>query len=249
MNSINNNLIVLTLFISVFSVLNLNAQQGAIPNSGTMESYVSMGDVQVIQSFDLRYEGVKGTPFLYEDWRDGHVTLRGKEDEEPRTFKMNINLLENQLFVVLYDGTVGPLPSKFVKDINFKADTEEESKEIKFVPMIRKLVEGINNETLGYYQLIYEGDMKVLKHIRKTFKEADYKGAYSSDIRYDEYKQDTRYFVSADGISFVKVKMKTKNLEKAFPKHASEIRGIIKKGKLNLSKDEDIKTLFAALAK
>lgn len=232
-------------FIMAFTFLpGLNAQNSPLINNGTMESYISMGDVQMIQTMDLRYEGVKGTPFLYEDWAEGYVVFIGREDEKQKTFKLNINMMDNQLFVALYDGTVGPLPSKFVKEIFFNGP--EETKE-HFIPMPRKQIEDLNTNESAYYQVIYQGDVLLLKHHRKSFKEADFKGAYSSDIRYDEYKDDNRYFLSLDGKTFNKVKLKSKDLEKALPDHTQEIKSISKKEKLNLSKEEDVKKLLSLL--
>jgi hypothetical protein len=87
--------------------------------------------------------------------------------------------------------------------------------------------------------------MLLLKHHRKIFQEADYKGAYSADVRYDEYKDEKRYFISFDGQTFEKIKLKSKYLEKVMPQY--DLKALSKKEKLNLSKEEDVKKLLSML--
>jgi hypothetical protein len=208
-----------------------------------MENYISMGDIQMVSSFDNRYQGVKGTPLMFEDWTEGYVLFKDKpEEEEVKTFKMNIDLFQNKLYVTLYNGSIGTLPAKFVRSVHFKT---EDGKEHVFKPFIRKEVESSNFPGLGYYEILHEGDILLMKHHRKIFKEADYKGAYSADIRYDEYQDETRYFISLDNQSFEKIKLKSKNLEKAMPNY--DIKALSKKEKLNLSKEEDVKKMLILL--
>ncbi len=213
-------------------------------NSGTMENYVSMGDIQMVTTFDNRYEGVRGTPLLYQDWTEGYVLFKDKKEQETRTFKMNIDMFEHVLHVVLFDGKIGSLPSKFVGSVHFKT---EEGTEKVFKPMLRKDIEGSNYSGLGYYEVIHEGDIILVKQYRKTFKEADYKGAYSADIRYDEYKDEERYFISLDGQKFEKVRLKSKQLESVLSQY--DLKSISRKEKLNLSKEEDVKKLLSILEK
>ncbi len=241
--------IIVPIFILSLILSNsLEGQNTVPPNDGTMEAYISMGDdVQMINTFDFRYEGVKGTPYLYEDWQKGYVNFKNKKEEEAKTFKMNINLYEHTLFVVLYNGTVGTLPSQHIEDVNFIIEENGEATERKFIPLPRKQVEGLKVPGLGFYQIVHKGEYLLLKNYRKIFQEADYKGAYSTDVRYDEYKDEKKYFFSKDGTTFEKLKLKSKNLEKALPKHASDIKKTIKEKKLNLSNDEDVKTLLITL--
>lgn len=214
-------------------------------NSGAMENYISMGDIQMVTTFDNRYEGVKGSPFLYEGWTEGYVLFKDKpEEEDIKTFKLNIDMFQQILYVSLYNGTVGSLPSKFVRSVHFKS---EDGSEKVFKPMLRKEIEDGNYSGLGYYEVIHEGDILLVKQYRKTFKEADFKGAYSADIRYDEYKDDTRYFISLDGQNFEKIRLKSSQLEDVLTQY--KVKSISKKEKLNLSKEEDVKKLLALLEK
>jgi hypothetical protein len=86
-----------------------------------------MGDIQVISTFDDRYQGVKGSPLVFEDWTEGYVLFNDKpEEEEVKTFKMNIDMFQNILYVTLYNGAIGTLPSKHVSSVHFKTKDGEE---------------------------------------------------------------------------------------------------------------------------
>jgi hypothetical protein len=230
----------LTFLSSLHSQISTTTQ-----NAGGMENYISMGDIQMVSTFDDRYQGVKGTPLVFEDWTEGYVLFKDKpeeKEEEVKTFKMNIDMFQNILYVTLYNGAIGTLPTKFVSSVHFKT---AEGKERIFKPMVRKEVESSNFPGFGYYEIIHEGDMLLLKHHRKIFQEADYKGAYSADVRYDEYKDEKRYFISFDGQTFEKIKLKSKYLEKVMPQY--DLKALSKKEKLNLSKEEDVKKLLSML--
>ncbi len=233
------------LFIPFLMPLYCQVNQ-SLPNSGTMEAYVQMGNSQIIQSFDFRYEGVKGTPYLYENWMEGYVNFIGNEEEaDPKTYKMNINLYEHQVYVALSSGAVGSLPAKMIKNINFKTP----SGEVRFIPLPRKIIEASNLSGSGYYELLHQGAITLIKNHKKIFQAADFKGAYSSDIRYDEYKDDIKYYISSDGKNFEKIRLNSKYLEKALPAYENNIKQIRKEEKLDCSKEEDVKKLLSLLEK
>jgi hypothetical protein len=238
----NTRLIFIGTFLTALTFLScLHSQiSTTTPNATGLENYIAMGDIQVISTFDDRYQGVKGSPLVFEDWTEGYVLFNDKpEEEEVKTFKMNIDMYQNILYVTLYNGAIGTLPSKHVSSVHFKTKDGEEQ---VFKPFIRKEVEGSNFPGRSYYEVIHQGNILLLKHHRKIFKEADYKGAYNTDVRYDEYQNEKRYFISFDGQIFEKIKLKSKYLEKAMPKY--DIKALSKKEKLNLSKEEDIKKLL-----
>src|SRR5207244_7399344 len=47
----------------------------------------------------------------------------------------------------------------------------------------------------GYFLVLYEGKNALLKRIAKTFKSADYKNPYASDIRYSAYQNAFSYYL------------------------------------------------------
>jgi len=51
----------------------------------------------------------------------------------------------------------------------------------------------------------------------KNFITADYKGAYSADRRYDEYVNDTKYYIKGSEGIFQQVQLNKKSIARAIP--------------------------------
>ena len=159
------------------------------------------------RTFDYRYEGVKGSPLLYEKWQQGILTMKGGR-QLTGSVLYNINAMESQIFV-------GPSPKNFIA----VADTMYMKLEIGdqvFMPFNTEIVEGKKNDHHRVYEVLWQsGDQKLLKRESAYFLEADYKGAYTADRRFDEYKRRVGYFYGS-GDEFEKVRLKPKSVMASF---------------------------------
>lgn len=215
--------------------------------SNQMEQYVRMGKIQITHSASFRVDGVKGSPFLFEDWVEGQVTLKKqaeeKEEEEAKSFRMNLNLFEKKLYVLLYDGTIGRLPVEYIKDLHI--NTPNGKIQFGFFPEVQ--VEGVNNSNGELLEILSDEQIIFLKHHKKSLLEAEFKGDYGAPNRFDEYKDQVTYFISSDGKDFHKIKLNRKSLEEVMPDMAEDIKRISKEKKLLLSVEKDMVDLLQML--
>lgn len=170
----------------------------------------SGGMAPVATAFDTRYEGVRGTPLLFETWKVG--TIKVKDNEQAITpVKLNINL-EKQIAAVCYlNGSIGILPGNRLEYLSF--DSSEGPQ--RFIVLPGNLVDPTRNGDLRFYALLHKGDrFTFLKYISREFRKADYKGAYSTQVRYDEYVEETQYFLRLDEGPYVKVRLRSSAIEK-----------------------------------
>lgn len=191
------------------------------------------------RTFDLRYEGVKGTPMLFENWQEGVVYLK-KEDSEPLEVEVNYNALEQQLLFKLPTGQMGVLPLDALE----KVTAQHEDTTYLFKPFPQSEVEGRKKEDLKFYEVLYEGNCTLLKVVNKKFKRADYKHPYGPDRRADTFIDLMDYFLKVGDGEYEKVKLKEKHILKALSDHAPEAEAIVKENGWELETESEVTALL-----
>ncbi|MCB0376429.1 MAG: hypothetical protein KDD04_10960, partial [Sinomicrobium sp.] len=176
------------------------------------------------QSFSTRYEGIGGTPFLSEDWQKGAFQLKAT-DEFGQEVQVRLDLMEQVLYFLLANGQVAVLPSEKLQALRLYTD-KEQYRLFRVFP--ESEIEGSKNAKLKFYEVLYEGAYVLLKHHYKAIRNADQNGALSSQLRKEQYIDQSSLWLQEAGKSFQKVKLKGKSIEQALPDQAGNIQKIIK---------------------
>lgn len=202
--------------IILFFYLSLLAQENKqAPSTFDDQSMRQLNDIgtsvaATSVAFDFRYEGVKGQPWLFENWQQG--TIRITLNERPLSgIKLNINAAEHQVVTQLGNQYIA-LEYEDIDVINL--ETKTGSQLFRTYPASKfdmKVPETV------LMQVLFEDDSyKIFKSRTKLFYRADYEKVYGNDKRYDEYVDKSEYYVETKkGIE--KVKLKRKQLEKLIP--------------------------------
>ncbi|MGB3852252.1 MAG: hypothetical protein WA958_19970 [Tunicatimonas sp.] len=140
-----------------------------------------------VQTFDERYEGVRGTPFLSDQWAAGTVTLRdGKVHDK---VQLKYDAYQDELVVKHpYDRAV--IPDKLTIT-QFVLDSAQTGDSLHFV-FVSYLPNNRKFPSNHFAQVLYgsftdsQNSTLLATHTRKLIK-ADYEGAYSADRRYDAF--------------------------------------------------------------
>ena len=186
--------------------------------------------------FDDRYEGVKGTPLMFEDWITGDLFLTNKT--WIKNLKINLNLYEKSIYYLspANDQTLAVSNDK-VDEIHVFLDGN--------ALIFRKFLPDQFDKKIDpdqFFELLAQGEYTFLKLSKKLFKEADYQGAYSADRRYDEFVLSTSYYLTNNNGLFEKIKLTEKALCKLFPDQKSRIKEIVKN--TGLSEGEEMVLAF-----
>ena len=189
-----------------------------------------------IQTFDTRYEGVKGSPYLYEEWKKGAVLLAGTT--EPLPALLNYDCVNGQLLVRMPDGQPASLPVEAVNA--FLISTDDRDDEWAF------FVSDVSEKGgKTFYQVIYNEKTVLYKHLKKHFKPADYQRAYSPNRRYDEFEWDNQLYLKRENEIPEKIKLNAKAIISHFPDKSKELQDFISAGKLKFKSDEDLIRIIA----
>lgn len=224
----------------------LHAQLGnnTVENEQNMRQLANIGPLSPgARTFDNRYEGVKGSPYLFEEWVDGKIFIKGNEQSE-KELKVNINQYQNQLVVLFASGEAGSVPAGKIHEV--VVETPSGDRLFRVYPEF--LVDNNKNEQPRFFEVLHDGEFTILKSHDKMFQEADYKGAYSVDRRYDQFLDQSKYYIRVAGEDFDSFqKLKRRNLEKALPGFEDEIRSLEKKNDLDLKEEADVLKLMEKL--
>jgi hypothetical protein len=195
------------------------------------------------RGFDNRYEGVRGSPLLFEDWREARIVVQGGTAEGEQA-EININQYDNLLVVRFPGGQAGTVPVAKIRMLHVKTPAGTRT----FESLPATMVENDSEEEKRFYEVLRQGKFTLLKAHEKIFQKADYKGAYSTDRRYDEFLDRQVYYLRGPDGPFEKLnKLKSKAIEKTLPGYEKEIGEIVNKEKLDLREERDVIRLIELL--
>lgn len=195
----------------------------------------SLSGTGSVRTFDNRYEGTKGTPYVFEDWYPGEVFLKDKKRVIIK--EMNYNCYDMEVTYLDPSTKAVMLINKFTVDLFYLKSGPDT---LVFVPI---QLEDKNGPVFA--QLLYKGKSTLYKLYSKEFVRANYEGGYSADRRYDEFAdKSSLYFSLQDDPTPGKLKKSKKQILEAFPGAEKEISAYIKAEKPDLKSEEDLIELF-----
>jgi len=193
------------------------------------------------RSFDNRYEGVKGSPYVFDDWRQGDI-LVAKKDSTLRDLPVNFNTLNQTLVILQSSNSMASAPIASVREIRIRDGSTR-----LFRVYDSGMVEAAAEPGPKLYEVLHENNLLLLKAHDKYFQEADYKGAYSSGQTADEFFEQPKYYLRDVDGPFQAVKLRPKNLEKAIPEQKGAIKRLAREMNLTLYQEAEWVRLLQAL--
>lgn len=189
-------------------------------------------------NMDALYEGIKGTPYLFDEWKQGNIYLNDN------TYINNVNIKYN-----IYTDDLLYLHSKsgdsFIIDrslINSFEITDDNSSNLVLFKEISLRPD--KNDKKTFVKVLYDDKTKFIIKYNKTFIKADYKGAYSAGRKYDEYIDDYQYYIIKDSDNPVKTKLNKKSVLKALSDKEDKIKSFLNGNRLNLNKEDGVTELL-----
>ncbi len=161
--------------------------------------------------FDNRYEGVKGSPRLFDTLLTSLLKVKG--EDYIIQLKSDLDLIGNSLiFMDPKTGKLASIPSAITREVRIFKD----GKEMIFRTTNGRRIEKDTKEE-KFVQVLKEGKIQFIKLPVKKLIEADYKEVYGADRRYDEYTTYYKYYIMSADSSFHRIQLTKKSLEKMFP--------------------------------
>ncbi len=225
-------LLVIMLFITYLSFSQETPAKTYSEND--IQMFVS-GRPSVITNMDALYEGVHGTPYFSEKWLIGDIYLTDNSQIKQVSLRYNIykdeleymNKTSGKSFIIQRNKIKGFLLQaedsiRTFESIKFKAGKPEEN----------------------FTEVLYGGNINLLLQYKKIFTPANYKGAYSTGNKYDEYKDDQEYYLINSKGEVSKIKLSKKSITSALEEKEAEIQQYISSHSIDFSKLKDVLQLL-----
>lgn len=192
----------LLLLLTIVILHSVCAQSKGAPEKQQIINEVGKNFNQgAVQTFDERYEGIQGTPFLSDQWTPGKVTMRnGKVFTK---VQLKYDLYRDEIVVKHpYDHAVIP-DKRTITQFSIDAQQNEDSLffiRVDYLPNFR------NFPPNRFAQVLYgslstpDASTLLALHTKKLIK-ADYQGGYNANRRYDEFSHvmTSYYLVKPNG--------------------------------------------------
>jgi hypothetical protein len=185
------NIFFLFLVINVLAINLSKAQYEFIPDQTTGKPLTT-----------ARYENVTGTPFLIDAWLNGEVKLANGSVVKPKAIKYDA--VEDKL-LFQQDGKIFEF---FPKVAVFKLYAPNQTRTFL-----------INDKNSQYFELLADGDIKLLKKTKKVVLE---RKGYNSATVEKVIDENIKYYIVANN-NQSEVKLNRKALIKALPNYKTQI--------------------------
>lgn len=202
----------LTLFVHAQSAASAAGDKS--PTSRLFTDIRQGGPERVMQIFDNRYEGVRGTPFLHEYAVPGRVILRDSVRSKD-SLALLFDLQANILWVVTNPATLegAQLPSdKLLGFMLYRSDNSRVYYES--LDLNRH-----NGDDLLCLVLHKGKNLSFVNYQRKVFKKADLRdnGLTTAGFPYDRFIRSAEYWIKTNNGDYEKVTLFRKKLVSALP--------------------------------
>ncbi|WP_462247960.1 hypothetical protein [Ekhidna sp.] len=182
-----------------------------------------------LRTFDDRYSGIKGHPYMFEDAKKMWLITK-KSDS--LLISGNINLYAKELIMIRGEKVKGVIPLKQVSYFLIDNNRWQEHT--------------VKGKSYVMTQIYRSPNIQILMSHEKILEKADYTGAYSSGQTQDEFKyKSTIWAYNFDETKAFK--MKISGLSKIFNKPEKAIKKELKAKGLNINDESDYNAIFKLL--
>ncbi len=205
--------------------------QAAFDNLSKLGANNTTGNsgINAIQVYDERYKGVKGTPFLQDEWAEGSIYMANQIFSG---LALKYDIYKQQLWVKSNDKVMvvsGYDLSKFEL--------------LVFQEQPRTFSKLKSSSRDVFYEVLEEGTFTLLKLHEKTFQKANYEGAFTVNNKYDEFRYKHRYFVLTTEGNLHSLKLGKQAFNDIFKEKATEAWAAKKKAGAVLHDELSLKKL------
>lgn len=220
---------------------NPNDRRNGYETFQSTSQIVGTGPNGMINTIDHRYEGLRGTPYFLPDWNKGQVEMTAGQNYT--NVPLKFNAYRQQLILLrTWAGNDSIIVDAYqVKRFTLK-NTDGQTYQFKRLPTTVKTSDPVLKD--GYFLVLYEGKNTLLKRIAKTFRPADYKNPYATDVRYDAFQDVFSYYLLKPDETLTKVKLSDKSILDALGDRKDELKAFVKQEKLYFKTDNDAITLL-----
>lgn len=189
------------------------------------------GDVKRTPLMVIKHTDVEGSPYFYNFWVKGKVTLKNGKSYSNDSLKFD--LVDDKLIFKNDDGTL----MYFAEPVGAFDLLDKDSKVLHFKNGL-PASNGLNAES--YFQIIYDGKIPLFKRTGKFITESK---QYNSASTIKSFNTIFNYY-TLQNEALIKVSLNKKTIVALFGIKEEQLNDYLKQEKIDLKKDDDLNKLF-----
>lgn len=162
-------------------------------------------------AYDNRYEGIKGSPYWFEDWGVGKVDFIGFKSYENVLIKYDV--VNQKVVLKLGTDSLEYIVEPEIIERFYSTHLGTENRFVKFDKFLFEKPKDKNK----FYRVVHNGEITVIHEVTKYLKKADFQGAYASGETYDEFIKKEAYFILLPNGKFKDIILKENSVAKGLP--------------------------------
>jgi len=162
-------------------------------------------------AYDNRYEGIKGSPYWFEDWGVGKVDFIGFKSYENVLIKYDV--VNQKVVLKLGTDSLEYIVEPEIIERFYSTHLGTENRFVKFDKFLFEKPKDKNK----FYRVVHNGEITVIHEVTKYLKKADFKGAYAAGETYDEFIKKEAYFILLPNGKFKEIILKENSVAKGLP--------------------------------
>jgi hypothetical protein len=207
----------------------LSFGQGYTPTALQAESNLralgEVGNDNPVMVFNNRYEGVRGTPFLQNEWQPTEIILPKGDTIATKT---KLNLYTKDVWAILSKGDSVIVEKGIIKEFTYFDSSMNQLRRFVFLTDLE----------LAYYEVLYPGkNITLLCKRTKELTKAELSASYTHGNTYDEFRDGkTKYFIRQKN-KLTPLTQKNSPLIKVL---GPEAKSILESDKLDVKSESDL---------
>ncbi len=224
---------VLSVFCILPAIAFAQTEKSMVSTEENLWNISRSAGVVMTTNMDELYEGIKGTPYLFDTWREGNIILKDSSLIKDINIKYNI-YTDDVLYLNSKSGDSLIIDRHRIDAFEIKGDS---SADLLLFSDIR-LKPGSKDKST-FARVLYNGETKLLIKYIKVFIKADYKGAYTAGRRYDEYTDNSQYYIMKDN-ELNRIKLNKKAITKVLADRENDVKSFIDKEGTDFDNENDV---------
>ncbi len=188
----------------------------------------------ILITYNMGSDDIRGTPYLFEEFHDG--TLYFTNRTKMSGLQINYDCTKREILF----SWEGKNYSTGRDDIEYFAILPDQTDSILLFQRIF-LPQAKERE---YLEILYDSHSYLYKRYLKDYREAQVKSPYHVARDYDEYIDESEYFVKLEGSDIQFLKPQKKAVLKIFPDHTDDLEKFIKEENINFKDETDLVRLI-----
>lgn len=217
----------LTALLAFFIAFSANAQMITLPDNAGAPIR------------ERKYAGVEGSPYLFDNWLKGDITLTDNKVKEDVPIRYNTYL--DQVEIVNNGQTLALNPGA-IKGFTIYSYNENGNR------IAHQFKNGFNLDSYSendFFQVLYDGERKFLVKLKNQLIEG-VSNSYGASMG-DRFDTSKKYFIVKEDGTVHDVKLRKRDLKKVFPEKVQEMKAFQREQGIDLGSEIGVITFLSYL--